>query len=231
MPDKAKIRRQRNLRRSAHRQERMREASRILWTHRLFRHWLAANRDRLPFAITPHHHEAAGLASYTLEGICPRVHLLLDFGGSESMVTYDESEDPRELWSIARTIAYIADPRFDPGKGYYDADRIDGIYTYFPTEEAFVIGELFEPIVGYLTETFRPGVCLCTHKGLGSFSVTLTRPGEERPVDRWGVQLFFGTIVGDDEAVEWIRRHGEPYTRCYALFGGGPCPQSSTDKE
>jgi hypothetical protein len=70
-------------------------------------------------------------------------------------------------------VAYVGDERHDPERGYYDADRIDGNYTYYPTREELYIHEVFERIIDYTREKFVKGNALYFHY-LGDYSTSST---------------------------------------------------------
>lgn len=91
----------------------------------MFYAWLDKNIDRFnnkPIAIGSH--------DFRLDGIIKNIILHLDFYNDEVMT-------PEALFSISDEndmhydlidIEYIGEEQYHPLKGYYDADRVDGVY-------------------------------------------------------------------------------------------------------
>ena len=58
----------------------------------------------------------------------------------------------------------------------------------------------------------------CLEKSLGSFSANLQmKNGDDKLRDNWGFTMFFDTIVGDDEVVEYLQTH-KKYVECFDLY-------------
>ena len=53
------------------------------------------------------------------------------------------------------SIQYIGLLKYDSNKGFYDADRVDNIYKYYPTYKELVYREVFEEIINYFNANFK----------------------------------------------------------------------------
>ena len=127
---KAKLKKIKNIQRFKNKSEDMYNATREKDARKFFHGWLEQNIDRFParpyFVKTEH-----GNDIYKFENINKRIYLAMSYLPLDAMICYSESDDPDELWSIMSSIEYIGYESYDPQKGYYDADRIDEVYTYF----------------------------------------------------------------------------------------------------
>lgn len=101
-----------------------------------------------------------GKGIYSFEGIIDNITLVVAFWIPESMIYFDNlpefCEDTDDVNFDHRIVAYIGDEKYHPLKGYYDADRIDDEYYYFPTQKELYINEVFEPIIEYCNQMFVP---------------------------------------------------------------------------
>ena len=128
---------------------------------RLFRQWLKVNMHRFkyrPYSINRRH------TMFRFQGIEKHIMLVMDYRRPEAMIFYQSPDDPK--YNIDQTIIeYIGDERYSPLKGYYDADRTDGVYDYFPTQEILYIHNIFEKIIEFVNEKFVSENVLYVYEG------------------------------------------------------------------
>jgi len=106
----------------------------------IIKNWMNENLSR--FNVKPVVESTGG---YSFEGIIKNVRLSFNDYNAEAMIDFwdlDEDEHYDQL-----VINYIGDESLHPQKGYYDGDRTDGVYTYFPTREELYANEVFEYLV------------------------------------------------------------------------------------
>ena len=109
--------------------------------------WLVENFSRfnVKLIVNP-------TGGYNFEGVIENVKLSFCNYNAEAMIDfYHEGEQFDQL-----VISYIGDESFHPQKGFYDGDRTDGIYTYFPTREELYSNEVFEYLVKDCNRLFVP---------------------------------------------------------------------------
>jgi len=212
------LRRKHNIFRKRYKKDDMQRNNDILMTEKLFYRWLEENMGAFPYKPVFLKKEGAQLI-YTFEKICKKITLQIALYLPEAMICYRESDAPDELWSIHKVLEYIGEEAYDQHKGYYDADRTDGIYTYFPTKEELYIKEVFETIPKFCQENLKADMCIYTSKGLSSFSATIAPCGNDQENIKgwWGNNLFYGEIQGDDEAVNYLKDH-KRYMQSFDLF-------------
>ena len=114
----------------------------------IFRKWLFQNINR--FNNKPISNTKGG---FYFEGITKAINLEIDFTQPEAMLSFNNIST-NELYDYF-TIEYIGDEKYYPLKGFYDADRVDKIYTYYNTYSELIISEVFEPIIKYCNENFK----------------------------------------------------------------------------
>ncbi len=94
-----------------------------------------------------------GYSTYLFKGIIDRIELSIDFSRPESMLNFyslpEYTESVDDIFFDQYVIEYIGDEKHDLLKGYYDTDKIDNIYDYFPTQKELYVNNVFEPIVEY----------------------------------------------------------------------------------
>ena len=112
----------------------------------LLHSWLLENTHRFT-----HKPKRIDKRSFSFEGIIENITLVFDYNLPEAMLCY--SDENGELFDM-QTIAYIGHECYDSQNGYYDADRVDGIYDYFPTQKELYIHNVFEYIIKYCNESF-----------------------------------------------------------------------------
>jgi len=93
-----------------------------------------------------------GYGYYTFEGVIEAIGLSINLGEVsevEFIFNYKDEfmDDTRECCFDISSIAYIGKEAYHPQKGFFDSDREDGIYTYYPTREALYKGDLFEVMI------------------------------------------------------------------------------------
>jgi len=123
----------------------------------IFNEWLKENIHRFNHKPVLH----AKLNShyvYGFEGIIGNITLNISFGALEaSLYLYNlpEFSNDRDGTSFDLIdIEYIGEEKYHPLKGYYDADRVDHKYDYFPTQKELYINNVFEPIIEYCNKMF-----------------------------------------------------------------------------
>jgi hypothetical protein len=140
---------------------------------KIFRRWLKNNIDRFnykPYAVN------SMCDKYYFEGITKHVTLVLDYRLPEAMLYHHKECCNHDV------IQYIGYEKYDPKKGYYDADRVDDtgepypegheIFKYYPTQEELYISEVFEPIIDFVNHKLvrenqiyvLKGYCSCSSK-------------------------------------------------------------------
>lgn len=117
---------------------------------KLFRLWLKENLHR--FNYKPYAKNSVG-SEYYFEGIAKNITLVMDYSSPEAMMSHDNPIKLTHCWDYD-VVEYIGDERLDKEKGYYDADRVDGIYDYFPTQKDLYIHNVFEKIIDYVNSKF-----------------------------------------------------------------------------
>ncbi|RLA82650.1 MAG: hypothetical protein DRG78_06590 [Epsilonproteobacteria bacterium] len=117
----------------------------------IFEKWLQENIDR--FNIKPILLKS-DKESYTFmfEGVIKNITLVINTT-PETIISFNDNN----LEYIDHyEIAYISQEKYNPEKGFYDSDRIDDIYTYFPTREELYINEVFEVMLKYCNKILIP---------------------------------------------------------------------------
>jgi hypothetical protein len=96
--------------------------------------------------------------TFYFENIAKCIYLQLDFSSVEAMIVFDNVEDKISIDNHfdLYSIAYIGKEKNDSTKGYYDADRVDNIYTYYLTKKELYINEVFKSIVEYCNRILVP---------------------------------------------------------------------------
>jgi len=114
----------------------------------IFRKWLHENINRFNNKPIPN-----GKGGYYFRGITKAINLNMDFSQPEAELSFDDIET-NENYDYY-TIEYIGNKKYNPTKGFYDADRTDKIYTYYNTYKEMIITDVFEPIIKYCNENFK----------------------------------------------------------------------------
>lgn len=215
---KQKIRYRKNRWRIHAKHEEMQENSNTLYVAKVFYQWFEERMVNFKYKPKLKHKDSISV-EYTFEGICPKITLCINFSWVEAMICYSESDTKDELWSIHKVLEYIGIEEYDPQKGYYDADRIDGKYTYFSSKEELYINEVFETIPEYCEAYLKPGMYIYTSKRLNGFTATIAPKSDSIDDVRgwWGAIMFFGEIEGDEEAVNYLKEH-DSYNQVFDLF-------------
>ena len=117
----------------------------------IFREWMDDNMDR--FKIKP---ISNGKGKYSFKGIIKNIHLQLDYRQPESMICFDGLLNGINDNFDLHSIEYIGEEKYHPSKGYYDADRTDDVYDYFPTRKELYINNVFEPTIEYCNKMLVP---------------------------------------------------------------------------
>lgn len=126
---------------------------------RYFYDWLYQNKDR--FNHKPIQKETH---MFYFEGITKQIYLAIDMRQMEAMLIIENKDgNIYDLYAIA----YIGSLSYDSNKGYFDADRVDKVYAYYPSLKELLIAEIFEPIIKYCNEIFIRENYLYLHKYRG----------------------------------------------------------------
>lgn len=133
---------------------------------KLFKKWLKKNLDRFNYKPYP---KNSVCNEYYFEGIAKNITLVMDYRSPEAMIYHVNPQDPNRCCDHD-VVEYIGYEKYDPQKGYYDSDRVDEKYTYFPTQEELYIHEVFEKIITYVNENFVKGNSLYIHQSSNSSS-------------------------------------------------------------
>ena len=218
MMRKQRLRKQKNIQRYQYSNDVMQENTNTLLTEKVFYKWMEDNIDSFPYKPRLLSRKNSRLI-YTFDGICKKITLIVELSTPEAMIGYSESDAEDELWSMHKVLEYIGWEKYDSEKGYYDADREDGNYTYFPTKAELYINEVFNTIPKYCQEYFKPGMSIYTSKRLSSFSANIAPATLDPEATKgwWGVNLFFGEIQGDDDAVNYLKDH-DSYVQSFDLL-------------
>ncbi len=91
------------------------------------------------------------------------------YGLPEAMIYHKNPIDPKGCCNHD-VLAYIGYEKYDPQKGYCDADRVDEKYDYFPTQKELYMHEVFEYIISYVNEKFVEKNALYIHESSYSSS-------------------------------------------------------------
>jgi len=83
-------------------------------------------------------------------------------------------------WVDSLDIAYIGQEMYNPEKGYYDSDRVNGIFTYFDTREELYINDVFEPLIEYCNEylTDKHSLYMCISQGFSYASIDFSNDND-----------------------------------------------------
>ncbi len=157
----------------------------------IFNRWLEKNKHRLPTALLP----KAGYGSY-FKGVIKNISLYVN-GMPEAMISYDYYGDYKNIaiededgYVDTTYMAYIGDESYHPQKGYYDADRTDGIFTYYPSREELYASEVFERMIEYCNKYITPQNSFYIFNFNNSSSVDIDTTDESKLM-RIGMQKTF----------------------------------------
>ncbi len=213
---KLRLLKQKNRQRYQYKYKEMQKNTNTLLTKKVFYQWLEDNMDTFPYKPQLLAENASGL-TYTFEGICKKITLCVELSTPEAMICYSESDAENELWTMHKVLEYIGMEEYDDEKGYYDADN--KTCNYYPTKAELYINEVFETIPKYCQEYFKPNMNIYSSKHLNTFSVTIApkTKNSEEVKGWWGFNMFFGTIQGDDDAVNYLKDH-KSYEQSFDLL-------------
>jgi len=111
----------------------------------IFNKWFVKNKHRFNHKLI-----RAGTNCFKFEGIIKEIELLISLNtaleAEFSFTCYDDKYKEDGCFDLI-PIEYIGKEGYHPQKGYFDMDRVDGVYTYFPTREELYINEVFEKII------------------------------------------------------------------------------------
>jgi len=123
----------------------------------IFRNWLEENRHRFNHKLVLKE-KRNGHVVYGFEGIIDNITLHISFDSPEASLGFDNSlefhDNIEDTYFDMMYIAYIGYEKYHPIKGYYDDDRTDEIYDYFPTQKELYVTDVFEHIIETTNELF-----------------------------------------------------------------------------
>lgn len=132
---------------------------------KLFVSWLKENAHRFEHVPVP---VDSVKKRFCFEGIIPNITLTMSYDALEATLFFDERSPCKYCspWDLC-DIAYIGCGHYDKEKGYYDTDREDGNYTYFPTQAELYTNEVFEQIIEYTNKNLIEESYLYLYKSKG----------------------------------------------------------------
>lgn len=101
--------------------------------------------------------------SYVFKGIISNVKLYVN-SSPEAMIYFTHTND--SFFDMV-DIDYITTESYNSQKGFYDADRTDGVFTYFSTREELYINEVYEKIIEYCNKFITQDYSLYLIEGAG----------------------------------------------------------------
>jgi hypothetical protein len=139
----------------------------------IFSKWLKKNEHRLHYKLIN-----KGSYCYSFEGLIKEIEL------SITLRTTTEIEfvfNYNGCCFDLETIAYIGEEAYNPQKGYYDLDRVDKIYTYYPTREELYINDVFEWMIKKCNEKLTPNnsLYLFDYNGITSAYIQATQEDDK----------------------------------------------------
>jgi len=183
---------------------------------KLFKKWLKENLHRFnykPYAVN------SMCEQYHFEGITKHVTLVMDFRLPEAMMYHHESACTHDV------IQYIGEEKYDPQKGYYDADRVDDncipypdgheIFKYYSTQEELYIHDVFEYIIAYVNEKFvkENQIYINRSESYESSTIAPKADYEKLKENFTGGGFCLSCFCASDE-----KKRGEPVLLVYDLF-------------
>ena len=172
-------------------------------TQKLFRKWLGENLHRFihkPYCNNRQYRE------FHFEGVTENITFVINYSNAEAMLFYENPFRANEC-SDHSVIEYIGCAEYDPKYGYYDADREDGNFTYYPTKEEVIVNEVFEKIIPYVNKRFTKENVLSIFEAEGWVSSDIRsreRYEKERdemlakPKREWGAEWFVFDIFSGE---------------------------------
>jgi len=142
----------------------------------IFNQWLKENIHR--FNIKPIKNSEN---TYFFDGVIKNVSLYLNWTPEAIFSFYSFVPNIYgDTYFDQMPIDYIGYEKYSPQKGFYDADRTDGIYDYFPTRKELYIN-VFESIIEYCNEfiTSKHSLYLFDFHGMTSAFIELTDENSE----------------------------------------------------
>ncbi len=166
---------------------------------KIFRQWLKENIHRFnhrPYAVNSVHNE------YYFEGISKNVTLVMNYNLPEAMIYHKDPQHPNECCNH-EVIEYIGDEQYDRQRGYYDSDRTDHNYTYYPAQKELYIHEVFEKIITHTNEKFMETNALYIYRfSHSSSSVIAPKADYEKLKENFrgaGICLCFNGAESEEE--------------------------------
>ncbi len=169
----------------------------------IMKKWMTENQPRFNAKPISKAHRYG--QHYTFEGVIENVTLNFAYHSAEGMLFYsyygDEVVD-EENYFDQTVISYIGGESFNPQRGFYDSDRVNKIYSYYPTREALYINEL-ELMLEYCNEKILPNNSLYLFDNNGITSGFLGATDEEDTSDR-DVQHYIARYDFIDDCSEEV---------------------------
>lgn len=117
-----------------------------------FNDWLHKNINRFS-----HHPIRKNRQEFYFRGVTRQVYLIMTNDYTDASLAVDDKDGNNFDFLY---IQYIGDLKYAPNKGYFDADRVDEIYSYYPTVKELLVAEVFEPIIIFCNKNFIEKNCL-----------------------------------------------------------------------
>lgn len=119
----------------------------------IFYRWLEENTHR--FTYKP---KRINKWKYCFEGIIDSIYLEMQSGFDEATIQFElnEPDSGKCLQRAETVIEYVLIPTYNPLKGFYDADHVDGLYEYYLTYADMLINNVYEKIIEYVNDNFKP---------------------------------------------------------------------------
>lgn len=116
-------------------------------SQRLFLNWLDNNKHRFNVKLIL---QPSGM--YTFENVVDNVSMVFQDYINDPEIRFTYKDELFDLYSAN----YIGCESYHTSKGYYDADRVDGIYTYYKTKEELFEKDVFNYLLKYVNENITP---------------------------------------------------------------------------
>ncbi len=182
---------------------------------KLFRIWLKENLHR--FNYKPYAKNSV-CGEYYFEGIAKNITLVMDYAYPEAMI-YHGNPLHSSGCCDHDVVEYIGYEKYDPEKGYYDADREDGIYDYFPTQKELYAHNIFENIIKYVNENFVEENALYINEAVGYSSSKIAPKADfEKLKERFTGRGFCAGVSSTTDGIKPVGEDDEPVLYQFDLF-------------
>ncbi len=188
----------------------------------IFNKWLSQNSNRFNTKLIK-----KSSWEFYFEGVIENVSLFVN-SMPEAGVSFEyfEKDNPHgDSFFDIEYIEYIGLESYHPQKGYYDADRVDNVFKYFPSREELYINEVYETLISYCNKKIVPENSLYLFDFNGGTSAFIGLSDETDESDKRVHNEFENTEVLDDISIEErlkLFKEDKAYKITkYELFGDG----------